>query len=115
MLREVSLQEVHLHSGNDQSLSEDVSPILLQTSSERITWLVSWSSAFFLSADNTRVRVEEELEVFGVEDVVNGVGGALGLFLGWSILYIVMESYKTLANLMRFIKLPFCNISSHDE
>ena len=87
----------------------------LQKSKERITWRVSWSSAFFLSAEKTRVRLEEELEVFGIEDVVNGVGGALGLFLGWSILYIVMESYKTLANLMRFIKLPFCNISSHDE
>ena len=87
----------------------------LQKSKERITWRVSWSSAFFLSAEKTRVRLEEELEVFGIEDVVNGVGGALGLFLGWSILYIVMESCKTLANLMRIIKLPFCNISSHDE
>ena len=86
-----------------------VPPILLQTTSERITWRVSWSSAFFLSADNTRVRVEEELEVFGIEDVVNGVGGALGLFVGWSILYIVMEGYDSLANFMRFIKSPFCN------
>ena len=59
------------------------------------------------------MRVEEELEVFGVEDVVNGVGGALGLFLGWSILYIVMEGYDSLANLMRFIKSPFCNKSSY--
>ena len=31
---------------------------------------------------------QEELQVFDKEDLVNGIGGALGLFLGWSILYI---------------------------
>ena len=31
---------------------------------------------------------QEELVVFDQEDLVNGIGGALGLFLGWSILYI---------------------------
>ena len=79
-----------------------------RTSKERITWRVSWSSAFFLSAEKTRVRLEEELEVFGVEDVVNGVGGALGLFLGWSVLYIVIESFKKLSNFIRFINWPLC-------
>ena len=82
----------------------------LQKSKERITWRVSWSSAFFLSAEKTRVRLEEELLVFGFEDVVNGVGGALGLFLGWSILYIVLESYKNVVSFMRYIKLSLFNI-----
>ena len=31
---------------------------------------------------------QEELLVFDFEDLINGLGGALGLFLGWSILYI---------------------------
>ena len=31
---------------------------------------------------------QEELLVFDFEDLINGIGGALGLFLGWSILYI---------------------------
>ena len=82
---------------------------LLQRSKERITWRVSWSSAFFLSAEKTRVQVEEELLVFGFEDLVNGVGGALGLFLGWSILYVVLEGYRLLTSLMRFIKLTLSN------
>ena len=88
--------------------------IILQTSKERITWRVSWSSAFFLSAEKTRIRLEEELEVFGIADVVNGLGGALGLFLGWSILYIVIESYRTIGNFIRFIRLSYCNIPTHD-
>ena len=65
---------------------------------------MSYSSAFFLMAEKTRIRLEEELLVFGFEDVVNGVGGALGLFLGWSILYIVLESYKTIIRFIRFFK-----------
>ena len=31
---------------------------------------------------------QEELLVFDFEDLVNGIGGALGLFLGWSILQL---------------------------
>ena len=55
---------------------------------EAITWDVDYSSAFFLMAEKTSVEGQEELLVFDFEDLVNGLGGALGLFLGWSILYI---------------------------
>ena len=82
---------------------------ILQTSNERIQWKVPSSSAFFLSAEKTRIRLEEELVVFGFDDVVNGIGGALGLFLGWSILHIVLEGYKSFIDCIRFIKLSLCN------
>ena len=32
--------------------------------------------------------------MFGFQDLVNGIGGALGLFLGWSLLQLVVEGYK---------------------
>ena len=86
----------------------------LQTSNERIDWKVSSSSAFFLSAEKTRIRLEEELVVFGFDDVVNGIGGALGLFLGWSILHIVLESYRSFSNFIRFMKLSLCQTSSQE-
>ena len=85
-----------------------VEVLFLQTSNERIDWKVSSSSAFFLSAEKTMIRLEEELVVFGFDDVVNGIGGALGLFLGWSILHIVLESYRSFINFARFIKLSLC-------
>ena len=55
---------------------------------ETINWNVNHSSAFFLMAEKTSVEGQEELLVFDFEDLVNGVGGALGLFLGWSLLYL---------------------------
>ena len=42
------------------------------------------------------VKTEEELLVFDFEDLVNGLGGALGLFLGWSLLLIFNQCYLVL-------------------
>ena len=37
-------------------------------------------------AEKTSVEGQEEVLLFAFEDMVNGIGGALGMFLGWSIL-----------------------------
>ena len=73
---------------------------LFQMSEEAIYWKASHSSSFFLSAEKTRIKSEEELLAFDFEDLVNGLGGALGLFLGWSLLYISNQ----LVNAFMFIR-----------
>ena len=57
---------------------------------------MNYSSAFYLMAEKTSVEGQEELLVFDFEDLINGIGGALGLFLGWSILYLATEIYNIL-------------------
>ena len=42
------------------------------------------------------MKTEEELLAFDFEDLVNGLGGALGLFLGWSLLYMFNQFLHTL-------------------
>ena len=39
-------------------------------------------------AEKTSVEGQQEQLEFGSEDLINGLGGALGLFLGWSILHL---------------------------
>ena len=39
-------------------------------------------------AEKTAVEGQEELLMFDILDLINGIGGALGLFLGWSILQL---------------------------
>ena len=56
--------------------------------SELVTWKHDWSSSFYLGAEMTEVRREEEFWVFDASDTLNGIGGALGLFLGVSFLMI---------------------------
>ena len=67
---------------------------VLQISEETIHWKTLASSSFFLSAEKTLVKTEEELLTFDHEDLINGLGGALGLFLGWSLLYIFQQCFK---------------------
>ena len=63
--------------------------IFMQKSKEKLTWKHHWSSSFFLEAERTRVKNEEELLTFDYTDTLNGIGGAMGLFLGWSLLNIL--------------------------
>ena len=42
------------------------------------------------------MKTEEELLAFDFEDLVKGLGGALGLFLGWSLLYMFNQFVHTL-------------------
>ena len=71
-----------------------------QISEETITWKKLSASTFFLSAEKTLIKTELELLAFDFEDLVNGIGGALGLFLGWSILYILTQCYLLLPPLI---------------
>ena len=42
------------------------------------------------------LKKEEDVLAFDSEDLVNGLGGALGLFLGWSLLYIFNQFVHSL-------------------
>ena len=54
-------------------------------------WKSLFTASFFLSAKKTLVKYEEEILAFDFGDLVNGLGGALGLFLGWSLLHIFYQ------------------------
>ena len=64
-------------------------------------------------AEKTSVEGQEEIFLFAFEDLVNGIGGALGLFLGWSILSIgkteIIWTY-----LLHFIFLLFLATDTYD-
>jgi hypothetical protein len=58
---------------------------------ELATWKRDWSSAFYLQAETTFVKQDIEFWVFDMSDCINGIGGALGLFLGWSLLCLLQN------------------------
>ena len=57
------------------------------------------ADTLFLSAENTLIKTEEELLAFDFEDLINGLGGALGLFLGWSLLHIFNQCFQFFINI----------------
>ena len=68
---------------------------------EPVTWKRDWSSTVFLTAENTMVRIEQEFWVFDISDMINGIGGAMGLFLGWSLLKIAFVGKQLLQFFLR--------------
>ena len=68
---------------------------------EPVTWKQDWSSTVFLTAENTMVRIEQEFWVFDISDMINGIGGAMGLFLGWSLLKIAFVGKQLLQFFLR--------------
>ena len=86
----------------------------IQISEEAVYWKTLSSSSFFLYAKRTMVKIEEELLVFDFEDLVNGLGGALGLFLGWSLLQILLQSFTFFHQIISWATKK-CNIKSVSE
>ena len=68
---------------------------------EVANWKRDWSSAFYLHAENTILKKEEEFWVFDMSDTINGIGGAMGLFLGWSLLFLLQKCASSSQNLFR--------------
>ena len=62
-----------------------------ETRKENITWKHDYSASFYLSAKQSLFRREEEFWAFQLSDAINGIGGALGLCLGWSGAFVVTE------------------------
>ena len=69
---------------------------LVECKSVPVTWKHDWSSVFYLAAEKTEVRQEEEFWVFDLSDTINGIGGAMGLFLGWSLLNLIHQLVRWL-------------------
>ena len=66
-----------------------------------VTWNHNWSSAFHLELETSEVRQEQEFLVFDLFDTLNGIGGAMGLFLGWSVFYLVGHLANGVKNIWR--------------
>ena len=62
-------------------------------------------------AEKTSVEGQEELLLFDFEDLINGIGGALGLFLGWSILQLgktkIIGVFLNKTYLLKLLKLSY--------
>ena len=85
MLEEVQILSVHgLTNKTKCPISCTVSHYsLAECKSVPVTWKHDWSSAFYLAAEKTEVRQEEEFWVFDLSDTINGIGGAMGQLVKW--------------------------------
>ena len=71
----------------------------MQKSKEEVTWRRNWASAFYLDAEVTAYEIQEELWAFDINDTINGIGGVLGLFLGYSMYHVLSNVYMLIQKL----------------
>ena len=109
--REFRFEKVGITLLDHQQHELNLQQHFIQISEEAVYWKTLSSSSFFLYAKRTMVKIEEELLVFDFEDLVNGLGGALGLFLGWSLLQILLQSFTFFHQIIRWATKK-CNTKS---
>ena len=69
----------------------------------KVTWKHDWLSAFYLAPKTTEVAKTEEFLVFDLSDTKSGIGGSLGLFLGWYVLYMIQNIFTGLNRLFNYL------------
>jgi hypothetical protein len=69
----------------------------------KVTWKHDWSSAFYLEPKTTEVAKTEEFLVFDLSDTISGIGGSLGLFLGWSVLYVIQNIFNGMKRFFNYL------------
>ena len=75
---------------------------LVKKSDEGVNWKRNWSSSFYLDVKYTAYEVQEEFLAFDIYDTINGVGGVLGLCLGWSV-------FNVISGIVRYIEHSIVN------
>ena len=70
---------------------------------EQLKWRKRWSSAIFIHAKITALEINDEYWDFDIADTLNGIGGVMGLFLGWSLYLILYKTYL-------LVQRAMCNI-----
>ena len=71
----------------------EISQFFLDTSVvENIDWKTKWISSFFLGPASRSYEEAVEYLSYDIQDLVGDVGGYLGLFLGWSLMSIMLQT-----------------------
>ena len=87
---------------------------IVEKSREEATWGRSWSASFYLDVktssftrqvtrsqgDMLHALCQDEFYAYDIWDLTSGLGGLMGLFIGWSFLSIMFLVYGLLENML---------------
>ena len=63
----------------------------MEKSQEKVTWKIHWSSSFYLDVKTSSFTRQDEFYAYDIWDLTSGLGGLMGLFIGWSFLSIFVS------------------------
>ena len=63
----------------------------VEKSREEANWGRNWSASFYLDVKTSSFTRQDEFYAYDIWDLTSGLGGLMGLFIGWSFLSISRE------------------------
>jgi len=73
---------------------------LVEKSMESATWARNWSSSFYLDVKTSSFIHQSEFFAFDEGELASGLGGFMGIFLGWSFLSVLGKVYEGLEGML---------------
>ena len=72
----------------------------MEKSQEKVTWKIDWSSSFYLDVKTSSFTRQDEFYAYDIWDLTSGLGGLMGLFIGWSFLSIFVSFVDLSKNIL---------------
>ena len=85
---------------------------IVEKSREEANWGRNWSASFYLDVKTSSFTRQDEFYAYDIWDLTSGLGGLMGLFIGWSFLSIIFlmlglaDMLSTLSLYMPYTHLP---------
>lgn len=75
----------------------------MEKSKEEANWGRNWSASFYLDVKTSSFTSQDEFYAYDIWDLTSGIGGLMGLFIGWSFLSIIFLFYGLAERIMEMI------------
>ena len=73
---------------------------MVENNREEANWGRYWSASFYLDVKTSSFIKQTEFYAYDIWDLTSGLGGLMGLFIGWSFLSIIFLLYQGLENIV---------------
>ena len=67
---------------------------IVEKTKEEADWGRNWSASFYLDVKTSSFTRQDEFYAYDIWDLTSGLGGLMGLFIGWSFLSIIFLLYE---------------------
>ena len=83
---------------------------MVEHNREEATWGRNWSASFYLDVKTSSFIQQTEFYAYDIWNLTSGLGGLMGLFIGWSFLSIIFLVYRTTERVLGI----FCKTGEKD-
>ena len=66
----------------------------VEKTKQEANWGRNWSAAFYMDVATSSFTHQTEFYAYDIWELTSGLGGLMGIFLGWSFLFVIVQIYQ---------------------